>query len=98
MKNLIILTILIIFTFCWTQGFADSNPYSAANNPYSAQNNPYSTNNNQYSSENNRYNTNNTRIIRNGSGEAMGYAVPRSDGGTNYYSYDGGYIGYQSPE
>jgi hypothetical protein len=97
MKKLIILTIFTVFTFYWTQSFADSNPYSAANNPYSAQNNPYSTNNNQYSSENNRYNTNSTRIIRNSYGEAIGYAAPRSDGGTNYYSYDEGYEGYQSP-
>jgi len=98
MKNLIILTILIIFTFCWTQGFADSNPYSAANNPYSAQNNQYSPNNNPLNPKNNRYNPKSERIIRNSYGQAIGYGVPRSDGGTNYYSYDEGYEGYQSPE
>jgi hypothetical protein len=97
MQKFLFVMTLTIFSFYGSQSYADSNPYSAANNPYSAQNNVYSPNNNPYNPKNNRYNLKSERIIRNSYGEAIGYAVPRKDGGTNYYSYDDGYEGYQSP-
>ena len=65
-----------------------NNPYTSSNNPYTSSNNPYTSDNNRYSNDNNPYNQSSTRIIRDNSGQPIGYAVPKKDGGTNYFSYD----------
>jgi hypothetical protein len=48
--------------------------------------------------ENNPININSDRIIRDSSGEATGYAVPKADGGVNYYDLQGNRQGYQGPD
>ena len=67
--------------------FNTSNPYTYSNNPYTNSNNPYAPDNNRYNNDNNPYNQNSQRIIRDNSGQPIGYAVPKKDGGTNYFSY-----------
>ena len=63
------------------QGYGEDSPYHSNNNPYNSLNNPYNSSSN--------------RIIRDEDGRATGYAVPRSDGGVNYFDSNGNRTGYQ---
>ena len=76
----------------WSQ-----NPMNYANNPLNYQNSPLNYNNSPMNWENNPMNLNSHRIIRDNSGRAMGYAVPKPDGGVNYYDVDGDREGYEDP-
>jgi hypothetical protein len=100
MKKLIV-SMILVSTFSSSvfaqQGYGEDSPYHSNNNPYASENNPYNSNNNPYNSNNNPYNSNSNRIIRDENGRATGYAVPRSDGGVNYFDYSGeGRKGYTS--
>jgi hypothetical protein len=90
MKVLIALIIAFVSGVVFADGvdFNTSSPYTHSNNPYTSSNNPYTSDNNRYSNDNNPYNQSSTRIIRDNSGQPIGYAVPKKDGGTNYFSYD----------
>jgi len=99
MKILLALIIAFVSGVVFADGvdFNTSNPYTSSNNPYTSSNNPYTSNNNPYSNDNNPYNQSSTRIIRDNSGQPTGYAVPKADGGTNYFNYGStGRTGYQS--
>ena len=90
--------ILLAFILAFASGvvFADGTDFNTSN-PYTSSNNPYTSNNNPYSNDNNPYNQSSTRIIRDNSGQPTGYAVPKADGGTNYFNYGStGRTGYQS--
>ena len=90
--------ILLAFILAFVSGavFADGTDFNTSN-PYTSSNNPYTSNNNPYSNDNNPYNQSSTRIIRDNSGQPTGYAVPKADGGTNYFNYGStGRTGYQS--
>ena len=89
--------IIIIILVCASGVvFADGTDFNTSN-PYTSSNNPYTSNNNPYSNDNNPYNQSSTRIIRDNSGQPTGYAVPKADGGTNYFNYGStGRTGYQS--
>ena len=90
--------ILLALIIAFVSGvvFADGVDFNTSN-PYTSSNNPYTSNNNPYSNDNNPYNQSSTRIIRDNSGQPTGYAVPKADGGTNYFNYGStGRTGYQS--
>jgi len=74
-------------------GFHDK-PYSIDNSQYNLKHSPYSIRNSEFNLRNSRYSHGNN-IIRDNSGRAIGYSVPREDGGVNFFGYDGaGRIGY----
>jgi hypothetical protein len=50
--------------------------------------------NNSLNWDNNSNNWDSNRIIRNPDGNATGYAVPKADGGINYFNLDGVREGY----
>lgn len=72
----------------------NSSPYNWNNSP----NNWENSSNNWKNSPNNYNNSEikygNERIIRDGSGNSKGYAVPKSDGGVNFYDVNGNRTGY----
>ncbi|MEY4961289.1 MAG: hypothetical protein RL610_1468 [Pseudomonadota bacterium] len=90
---------MVLFTsVCFSQApYPQDSPYDPSNNPYSYDNNPYNSTNNPYNSENNPYKSGgNSRVIRDNEGNATGYAVPRPDGGVNFFDYKtGNRTGYQ---
>ncbi len=73
----------------------DSSPYNYKNSPYNYENSPYNYKNSPYNYDNSPYKYNNDRIIRDNKGRAKGYAVPKDDGGVNYYDFDGNRQGYK---
>jgi hypothetical protein len=76
----------------------NSSPYNWENSPYNWENSPHNFKNSPYNWDNSPYKWNNDRIIRDNQGRAKGYAVPREDGGTNYYDFDGNRRGYKPGE
>lgn len=76
----------------------DNSPYNFKNSEMNWENSPMNFRNSPMNLENNPININSDRIIRDSSGEATGYAVPKADGGVNYYDLQGNRQGYQRPE
>lgn len=72
----------------------NSSPNKYENNPNNYENSPYNYKNspNNYDNSSSKYG--NDRIIRDNEGNATGYAVPKEDGGVNFYNNDGGRTGY----
>ena len=75
----------------------NSNPHNWQNSPNNWQNSPNNWQNspNNWQNSPNRYG--NDRIIRDNNGNAAGYAVPRPDGGVNYFDSQGNRRGYVPP-
>jgi hypothetical protein len=73
----------------------DSSPHNWKNSPYNWKNSPHNWRNNPHNWDNSPYKWNNDRIIRDNQGRAKGYAVPKEDGGVNYYDFDGNRKGYK---
>lgn len=100
---LIGVTFLVVNNNALSQvGYGDNNPYANSPNNYANSPNNYANSPNNYENapnnyENNPYNTNSNRIIRDNDGQATGYAVPRADGGVNYFNSNGGRSGYRGP-
>lgn len=76
----------------------DNSPYNFKNSEMNWENSSMNFRNSPMNMENNPININSDRIIRDNSGEATGYAVPKPDGGVNYYDFQGNRQGYQGPE
>ena len=74
----------------------NNNPSNWKNNSANWENNPSNWKNNPANWENNPNNYNATRIIRDNSGHAEGYEVPKPDGGVNYFDLDGHREGYKA--
>ena len=68
-------------------GLYDSSPMNFDNNIMNYENSPMNF-------ENSPMNYNSNRIIRNDSGDAIGYGVPKANGGMNIYNLDGVREGY----
>jgi hypothetical protein len=79
--RVITITALASFILAARPGIADITNWE--NNPMNYQNNPM--------------NYNSDRIVRDNSGHAMGYAVPKPDSGVNYFDMQGHREGYQGP-
>jgi hypothetical protein len=67
----------------------DSSPYNWKNNENNWENNSSNWKNNPHNWKNSPHKYNNDRIIRDNQGRAKGYAMPKKDGGVNYYDLDG---------
>ena len=76
----------------------NSSPYTWKNSPYNFDNSPHNFKNSPYNWDNSPYKWNNDRIIRDNQGRATGYAVPKEDGGVNYYDFDGNRRSYKPGE
>lgn len=76
----------------------DSSPHNWDNSPNNWANSPNNWDNSPNNYENSQYNYNNDRIIRDNTGSAQGYAVPKPDGGVNFYGTDGTRTGYLPPK
>jgi hypothetical protein len=90
---------MIIF---FESGFADvtnwdNNPMNFENSEMNFENSPMNFENSPMNFKNSPNNFNSDRIIRDNSGHAMGYEVPKPDGGVNYYDFQGHRRGYQGP-
>ena len=93
------LTGLLFLTF---DGSADvtnweNNPLNFENSEMNFENNSMNFNNSPMNFQNNPMNFNSERIIRDNQGHAMGYEVPKPDGGVNYFDLQGHRRGYQGP-
>ena len=75
----------------------DNNPMNFENSEMNFENSPMNYNNSPMNYQNNPMNYNSDRIIRDNSGHAMGYEVPKPDGGVNYFDLSGHRKGYQGP-
>lgn len=76
----------------------NSNPANWKNNPGNWQNSPSNWRNNPGNWENSPSRYGNDRIIRDNEGNARGYAVPKDDGGVNFFDFSGNRRGYLPPE
>jgi hypothetical protein len=75
----------------------NSNPNNWVNNPNNWENNPNNWKNNKNNWENSSNRQGNERIIRDSNGNPTGYAVPKQDGGVNFYDNKGNRRGYLPP-
>lgn len=73
----------------------NSSPNNFKNSPYNFENSPYNFRNSPYNWDNSPGRYGNERIIRDSQGNARGYAVPRPDGGANFFDTQGNRWGYQ---
>ena len=96
MKRIMCVNVLCIFA---TPVFAQYDWQSNPNNWNNSESNWENSGDNWKNSPNNWNNSpnkwGNERIIRDSNGNAVGYAVPKKDGGVNYYDFNGKRKGYQ---
>ena len=97
MKSLAILfTFLLLFSgAAIAQTDSNSSPFNPKNSPFNPDNSSFNPKNSPFNPDNSQFKPNNDRIIRDNQGRATGYAVPKDDGGTNYYDLDGNRQGYK---
>jgi len=80
---LVVVSFLIFIPFATAQDWKSS-PYNWKNSPYNWENSPMRWDN--------------ERIIRDENGEPTGYAVPKRDGGVNFFDLEGKRRGYLPAE
>jgi hypothetical protein len=80
--------------FAHAQTSWNASPYNYNNSPYNYNNSPYNFNNSPYNFRNSPYNMFSDRGIYGADGTREGYAVPRPDGGLNYFNNAGKRWGY----
>lgn len=76
----------------------NNSPLNYENSEINYENSSLNYNNSPMNYENSPMNYNSDRIIRDNSGHATGYAVPKSDGGVNYFDMQGHRRAYQGPD
>jgi hypothetical protein len=90
---------MVLFTsVCFSQTpYPQDSPYDPSNSPYNPENSQYNPENSRYNPDNSPYKSGgNSRVIRDSDGNATGYAVPKPDGGVNFFDYKTGErTGYQ---
>lgn len=92
-------SIYFILVFCFLSGIAqaqdwNSNPNNWQNSPYNWNNSPYNWQNSPNNLQNSPNKWGNDRIIRDNQGNPSGYAVPKEDGGVNFFDLKGNRRGY----
>lgn len=102
MKNLRTKLLLTMFLILSQGQNISAVDYDYAHSPYNYDNNPNNYDNSSRKYENSPRNYDNSpnkygneRIIRDNDGEPTGYAVPKPNGGVNYFDFDGNRINYQ---
>ena len=76
----------------------NSSPSNWKNSPSNWDNSSSNWDNSPSNWDNSPSKYDNNRIVRDNNGNAQGYAVPKEDGGTNFYDLDGGRRGYLPSE
>lgn len=86
----------IVLTFTASAAAEDwnSSPNNWKNSPDNWENSPNNWKNSPNNWENSPNRWGNERVIRDGSGNAVGYAVPKEGGGVNFFDYEGNRTGY----
>jgi hypothetical protein len=74
-----------------------SSPFNWQNSPHNWDNSPHNWRNSPNNWENSPHRFGNDRIIRGPTGTPEGYAVPKPDGGINFFGLDGTRQGYLPP-
>jgi len=99
MKKLAVYSLYFILIFCVLSDISQAQDWNS--NPYNWQNSPYNFNNSSNNWQNNPNNWQNSpnkwgndRIIRDNQGNPRGYAVPKADGGVNFFDQRGNRRGY----
>ena len=92
MKYLIL--IAVMFSITAQANDWDSSPNNWNNSPNNWDNSSMSWDNSPNNWENSTNIYNNPRIIRDTNGNAQGYAVPKDDGGVNFFDRNGQRKGY----
>ena len=94
MKRFVVITVIVLlfsapgWSFDSTPNWNDS-PQNWANSPQNWENSPNNWKNSPNNWENSPQRWDNDRIIRDNSGRAQGYIVPRVTGGANIFDLDG---------
>lgn len=96
MKLVLIAAILAYSSSVGAQDW-DSSPYNWENSPNNWNNSPSNWNNSPSNWDNSPSKWGNDRIIRDNSGNPSGYAVPKPNGGVNFYDNQGNRRGYLPP-
>lgn len=73
----------------------ENSPLNFDNSEMNYENSSLNFNNSPINFQNNPMNFNSDRIVRDNGGDAIGYAVPKRDGGVNYFDLTGNRMGYQ---
>ena len=94
MKNFILIISFIIPTVYAGGTSWEDSPNNWDNSINNWDNSPNNWENSPNNWENNPNNWDSDRVIRDNSGNPTGYAVPKSNGGTNIYDLDGNRKGY----
>lgn len=76
----------------------NNSPLNYQNSELNYENSSLNYNNSPLNYQNSPLNYNSERVIRDNSGQATGYAVPKPDGGVNYFDLEGNREGYQGPD
>jgi len=98
MKKLIFICLIIVASETPINNLVASSynnsPHNYKNSPHNYENSRHNYNNSPHNYENSPHKYDNNRIIRNESGEGMGYVVPKNDGGANIFDFNGNRLGY----
>jgi hypothetical protein len=93
MKQILLVALLATSINAVAQDW-NSSPNNWNNSPSNWQNSPNNWQNNPNNWQNNPSRFGNERLIRDTDGNVNGYAVPKSDGGVNFYDNQGNRRGY----
>jgi len=97
MKKLLLLLALSLFSVICLGDDWNSSPSNWENSPSNWNNSPSNWNNSPSNWDNSPSKYGNDRLMRDESGNVSGYAVPKSDGGVNFYNLNGERKGYLPP-
>lgn len=75
----------------------NSSPDNWDNSPQNWDNSPHNWKNSPDNWDNSPNRWGNERIVRDSDGNPIGYAVPKTDGGVNYFDFEGGRRSYTPP-
>ena len=96
MNKTIVVTVLLISSLplvvCAGGGFNSPNNWDNSPNNWENSSNTWENSPNNWENSPNNYLDD--RTIRDSNGDAKGYAVPKADGGINFYDNDGNRTGY----
>jgi hypothetical protein len=96
-------TIPAILLLASTSAIAQQSPWNSSPNNWdnssaNLQNSQHSWENSPANWANSKHNLESNRVVRDSSGKPIGYAVPKSDGGANFFDFDGNRKAYVAPK
>ncbi len=90
----ILLLLLILSSAAYAYDPLSGSPYNIDNNMYNPENSSLNPENSPLNPENSTLNPYSERIIRDPNGNPTGYAVPKDNGGVNFFDNNGNRTGY----